>query len=221
MNGFWVILSFIAGFFLLFAFVPIHIHVRYSRNREDDRIYVRFRVLLFSYTVEIPTAKAIAKARSSKLLKIKWAKGFQKQQKKSKASFILTLEKLEKIKNIWQSFLENVYSYEKWLRNLLKIFKVEEFRWQTEMGVGDAAATGTLSGLIWGIKGSVIGLMTHFFTMKTYPSIDVRPHFQEAVMITTVSFSITFIPVQMMLAGMKLVYYWLKERRIWHSRSQS
>jgi hypothetical protein len=216
MQWFYWFLLLLAGIIVLFAFVPVQVHVRYSRIREDDHIYVRVRALFITYTIEMPTAKLIAKVHSGELLNWTIARGLQTREKK-RGSFTLTLEKIEKIKKLWYFSLENIYGYKTWLRRTLRIVKVEEFRWQTEMGIGDAAVTGTLIGLLWSVKGAVLSLISNFFTLNTQPRIDVRPRFHETVFITNVSCIFKFWVGQAMFAGIRMVFYWLREGHIWRN----
>jgi hypothetical protein len=216
MHWFYGILIFQVGVLFLCLFIPVNIHVRYSRNREDDRIYVRISALFLTYTLEIPTVKVIAQVRSGKLLHWRMAGGLQNQEKKPRG-ITLTLEKIEKMRRIWHTYLENIYNYKVWLRKTLKIFKVEEFHWMTEMGAGDAAMTGTLVGLLWAVKGSVLSLVSYFFTFNAHPRLDVRPRFQEEVFTTHVSCIIRFWLGQAMFAGLRLVFYWLREGHTWRN----
>ena len=47
--------------------------------------------------------------------------------------------------------------------HFLKKVNVTELEWHSTMGVGDAALTGMLTGALWTIKGSIIGMIQSLF----------------------------------------------------------
>ena len=48
-------------------------------------------------------------------------------------------------------------------------------------GVGDAAITGMLTGALWTIKGSIIGMLSHYFRLLDNPNVPAQPQFQMAI----------------------------------------
>ncbi len=43
---------------------------------------------------------------------------------------------------------------------------VKQFEWHSMIGVGDAAHTGMISGAIWTLKGSIVGIIKSLFKIE-------------------------------------------------------
>lgn len=61
--------------------------------------------------------------------------------------------------------------------DFLKKTKVDEFTWESTIGLQDADKTGLLSGSLWALKGIVISLLSSIARLKSY-QINVTPNFQ-------------------------------------------
>jgi len=60
------------------------------------------------------------------------------------------------------------------------IVRCPELTWYTRIGAGDAARTALWVGLLWGIKGSLVGYLTHVWTFEGEPELVVEPDYDEA-----------------------------------------
>jgi hypothetical protein len=80
--------------------------------------------------------------------------------------------------------------------------------WNSMIGIGDAARTGTLVGALWIVKGSIIGVISNYIRLKEMPKLSITPNFQQAISQTRFSCMIQFRIGNAMLAGIKLVKYW-------------
>ncbi|MFB1050830.1 DUF2953 domain-containing protein [Paraliobacillus sp. JSM ZJ581] len=73
---------------------------------------------------------------------------------------------------------------------VIKYFKkisIEIEEWETTIGMKGAATTGMLTGILWTIKGSVLGLLDHLFYLKNAPIVHVYSDFEEPVFQSTCS----------------------------------
>ena len=85
-------------------------------------------------------------------------------------------------KEIFKKYInlyEKRHVIQKLIRRRLRKVKVHVFNWETTIGMADAASTGMISGLCWSIKGSVGAILHSFMRLKTTPSYQVTPVFQE------------------------------------------
>lgn len=62
---------------------------------------------------------------------------------------------------------------------VLSRINIHRLYWKTYIGTGDASATGILCGALWGMKGSIVGLITNYMNILQKPMIEVNPTFQE------------------------------------------
>jgi hypothetical protein len=52
-----------------------------------------------------------------------------------------------------------------------------QFRWQTRIGLGDAPETAITTGIVWGLKSSLLGLTLPHIDLKTKPFVQVAPQY--------------------------------------------
>ncbi|MFP7255906.1 DUF2953 domain-containing protein [Terribacillus goriensis] len=74
------------------------------------------------------------------------------------------------LQRIWKSF--------PYLRQITKSAELQQFRWHTTIGMSDAAATGTIVGLVWALKGIANQIIRSNFQTKQPFDIQVQPIFQ-------------------------------------------
>ncbi|MDI6871306.1 MAG: DUF2953 domain-containing protein [Bacillota bacterium] len=87
-------------------------------------------------------------------------------------------------------FLEADRSLQRGARFMLRLlervpWRTEELSWVTRVGAGDPALTGMLSGLLWGLKGVVFGVLAERMTFERKPVIRVLPDFESVAFRTT------------------------------------
>ncbi len=89
------------------------------------------------------------------------------------------------------------------------------------IGIGDAAHTATITGVLWSVKGGLIALLSHYFRLKEMPALFITPNFQRPDIQTHLKCMIQFRIGNAMLAGIKLVKYWKGGRPKFHSKQLS
>jgi Protein of unknown function (DUF2953) len=107
-----------------------------------------------------------------------------------------------------KKLLKHVFGLHRIVRKFFRKVTMKGLEWNTLIGLGDAAHTGTITGAIWALKGSIIGLLSHYFKLKEMPKITVTPHFQAAVIQTRLTCIIQFRIGYAILAGLKLFRFW-------------
>ncbi|UNC92508.1 DUF2953 domain-containing protein [Candidatus Contubernalis alkaliaceticus] len=166
-------------FSLLFIIMaPVRINIKYLRENNKEKI--RIKLILFWGLVKF------------NLPSLRRPKGSQKNNKKTKAQ-AFSLKALTDL-----IFL---------LREMRNIVICDKFYWTTAFGLPDAAQTGVLSGIIWGIKGNILAVIKWFFIFEDRdPEIEVRPDFKNAHLLVEIKSSFRFYPYRLLKAGIKIVY---------------
>lgn len=118
--------------------------------------------------------------------------GTFRKEKKKKSEKKGTLTDVEKQKETMQSILDNVTGFTKITGRFLDNTRVHEFRWETILGTGDAAATGTLSGFAWAGKSAVFALVAKMMKVRHLPHLNVSPVFQASFFRTSISCIVSF-----------------------------
>ncbi|MFJ7557127.1 DUF2953 domain-containing protein [Bacillus thuringiensis] len=72
--------------------------------------------------------------------------------------------KLREMHNIFKDFLNKV--------------KINQWRWQSQIGTGDAASTGIVTGFAWSIKGIIVGVAEQYMHIINVPELEITPVFQ-------------------------------------------
>jgi hypothetical protein len=196
----------------------VKVYITYTHVRDDDSLKIQFRAWLglIKYTVDIPLIKIDDDSPSLVVEEEVKAgsKGEVKNEKRSK----ITPEDLVDIFSDMKTLLEHVVSLHRMIRHFLKKVTVKNIEWRTVVGTGDAALTGMLTGAVWTVKGSIVGIMSHYFRFQAPPNISVHPHFQMAVSQTLFTCMLHFRIGHAMIAGIKLVKFWKGGRPQFKSR---
>lgn len=56
---------------------------------------------------------------------------------------------------------------------------IERLEWRTEVGAGDAAATGLLAGALWALKGAIVGFLLRHHRFLEPPELRVAPFYRD------------------------------------------
>ncbi|MEO2074742.1 MAG: DUF2953 domain-containing protein [Bacillus sp. (in: firmicutes)] len=207
----WVLLivSLLLLLFLLIIFSKLTILLNYYHFNDNDDLKVEFRLWfgLIKYKIDVPLIK-IDDDSPSIVVKRKKRKGKKKEENNN-----VSVNQIDK-DDVMTSFentkelLEHVFGLHKIVRKFFKKVSIKKFEWHSMVGLGDAAFTGMITGGIWAIKGSIIGLLSHYLSLKVMPELSVTPHFQAAVIQIRFTGIFQFRIGHAILAGLKLIKFW-------------
>lgn len=186
----------------------VKVGINYFHAQDDDSLKVEFRVLfgLIKYKLDVPLIKVDDNSPTI-VVKEKAQKGEEEETKQKETMQFSANDLLNTLKDI-KTLLEHVVSFHRIVRHFCQKVSITQIEWQTVMGTGDAALTGMLTGAVWTIKGSIIGIISHYFRMKNSPNLSVHPHFQLAVTQTSFKCMLQFRIGHAIVAGIKLVKFW-------------
>ena len=186
----------------------LNIILYYFHNNDNDHLKVELKAWfgLIKYKMELPLIKIDDNSPTIVTKKEKTA-GSQESPEKTETKQYSADDLLNSLQDT-KELLTHVISLHRIVRTFVKKISIKKFEWQTLVGVGDAAITGMLTGAIWAIKGSIIGLLSHYTKLKVEPNIMVIPQFQFAVSQTVISCMFQFRIGHAMVAGIKLIKYW-------------
>lgn len=193
---------------LLILFTKLTIYINYYHHKDDDNLRVELRAWfgLIRYKKSFPIIK-VDDQSAGIIIKEKAKKSNHKTTATDKESKITVTEVLNSLKN-YREILQHVFELNRITRRFFKKVAVRQFEWHSVIGVGDAAHTGTVSGVLWAIKGSIISLLSHYLRMKTMPKLLVQPNFQQVITQTNLSCMIQFRVGHAIVAGLKIVKFW-------------
>ncbi|WP_308639095.1 DUF2953 domain-containing protein [Paenibacillus silvisoli] len=76
-----------------------------------------------------------------------------------------------------------------WVRNTLNHVHLTELRWKTAVGTGDAMWTAMLTGMVWSVKTTALGVASQLIRLNAEPNLTVEPVYQKAYFATEGQFT--------------------------------
>lgn len=207
------VLALILAFSMLLTiifFTTIQIHVHAGRKGKDDLIKTRIKAWfgLIRFQNEFSVIK-LSEDFSGIIYQMELESPSEPlDQKEFKLTPNETMQLYQRIYN----WIKNVYMMNKIIKKFLRSIRVDKFNWRTGIGSGDAAETGTITGIIWGVKASMIGLFSSYVTLRAIPRIHVQPFFNEKRLETEFEGIFRLRIGNAMLAGIRILLN-LRKRR--------
>jgi hypothetical protein len=104
------------------------------------------------------------------------------------------------------TLLKNCFRFHEWLKDTLCHVKCTQFRWKTQVGLGDAPDTALATGMIWGLKSSMLGFLARYIEMDVRPEVNVMPRYNESKFSTNVFVVLRIRMFYIAIAGCRLLY---------------
>lgn len=210
MNLFWIIIILMILFFILFLIfitkITIILDLQHIGN--DDHLKIKLRAWRYiRYTINIPLVKVDDEANL--IIKQEQKAGTEESNRKVKETEnkITPEEEVRALHDV-KEILQHIIGLHKIVRRFLKKIKVTEFEWHSQIGIGDAAHTGMITGVAWSIKGGVVGLISSYMKLQTAPVMTISPAFNVFCSRTKLKCMIQFRFGQAIFAGIQFIKYW-------------
>ena len=184
------IVLYLAACALTVAFISVlrlHVEVEYSKKGRDDRLQVRVTALrkIISFKVEVPVVEWLfLEGGPGVRFSTAWehTPGPEGGRKVKEEIPVPKLpERLPPLRRIVSIVLQ-VVRINSWLFGKINCTR---FSWKTRLACGDAALTGIGGGLLWGLKGWMMGNIHRNVNMlDTRAEINVFPEFEGQGLVT-------------------------------------
>ena len=195
------------GFILFVMITKLNIEITYKHDEDDDRLIVQvfaWKVKWYTWTTPVI---AIDKQSPSLIMKKKNRSVLGKDKEKVK----ITRRTIKKyIKNV-QRILERIVGFQQIMKRFLCKVQIKHFEWKSFVGTTDAALTGTLLGVIWAIKGGIVGLLSFYLQIREDPQIHVNADFQNKQSKTSLSCIISFRVGHAIIALLMIIKQWKRK----------
>jgi hypothetical protein len=199
----WILLG-LGVMVVLLSLTTVRCHIQYKRVDADDRINVTFRWWKwFRLRWTVPSLQLSGLTEDGKLLPHLQATVRQSRRRRWQERLSWGVLRRMHRQSVW--LREHVHHLHQWFRNLLRRFHVESLRWHSAIGTGDAAETGVLTGLAWGLKSTVVGVAGAYVQWDRPPQIQVDPVFHEPHLETDFQCIVRFRIGHAILAGIRLL----------------
>lgn len=193
---------------IIILITKVKIFLDYFHGNDNDHLKVTVKAWggLLKYKVDIPVIK-IDDNSPTLIAEKKIQSGPGETETKEKTSQMDKNDFLTSLSD-FRHLLAHIVGFHKIVRGFLAKVTVRNIEWHTMVGVGDAAATGVLTGAFWAVKGGIIGIISSYMKLKEMPIMSITPSFQYAVSITSFKCMFQVRVGHAILAGIKMVKYW-------------
>lgn len=198
-------LSIVGVAVLLFLSVivsTVRIRLLYRRRGEDDEILVQVRMWagLIRFNYRFPQFRLTPEGVDVKeKTETPWPRKTPPWHER------IGLETMKRVRREWEVLKVRVFGLYDVFRRFLSHVRCERLIWRSHLGTGDAAETGVITGLAWGVKTSLVGMLGSYIDWLVRPRLDVVPHFQEHRLDTELDCMIRFRLGYAILAVLRLL----------------
>lgn len=179
----------------LIAFSRLTLRLNYNRQGSDDRLFVEVVALwgLLRYGLTIPVLMVDPAIEGAPGVKITIA-GEEGLNARGYFAGLAVICRLLQRLGVFCSRYRQAIDY-LWRRS-----RVTSFEWHTILGTGEPATTGAVCGLLWGIKGFVLGRVNPL--RQTSGSISLKPDFRSPTFGTVVNLTASLQVRHFLMAGL-------------------
>ncbi|SDZ09130.1 DUF2953 domain-containing protein [Thermoactinomyces sp. DSM 45892] len=160
----------------------IQIELEYQREGKMDDGAVRIKVFygLIRYTMRISEMNMDVDPEKGITYQSDWdANAGNSTVHSGKSKERMNWSGFQNARERFSEILERVQDFFPLIRYFCSKICCKNLEWKTQVGTGDAAEAGVLTGLVWGIKSFLISAVGNYIKWKKAPEIDVIPHFNQ------------------------------------------
>ena len=178
--GFYIILLMAAMAAVMFT--RIRFEVAFNRRGTDDYLKIEMRAVggLIRYKTEVPVLE-LEKFFVEPIIKMEADIESVVTHPIEDKGMLVKIPLAILLKNLPVFIRQGIIHtarYKIVMYRFLKNVRCHHLVWKTEIGLGDPAYTGIISGLLWGVKGFAFSMFrSHIGTMTKPPSFSVLPCF--------------------------------------------
>ncbi|MGD8189734.1 DUF2953 domain-containing protein [Brevibacillus ginsengisoli] len=175
----------------------------YQRIREQDHCVIEVTAWfgLIRYKYEVPVIKLL----SGKIKLQREVETSAKNAEPPSDDLFITDETIKYWTDHYEEIIDQVHNFFPTLRDFLKHLQCKEIAWHTKVGIGDAAATGTLTGIVWSVKSMILASLTRYVTLRTFPRLSVQPEWNGIGVRTEVRCIFTVRVGHIIVAGIRIL----------------
>ncbi|MDF2717889.1 MAG: hypothetical protein K0R28_4814 [Paenibacillus sp.] len=161
---------------LLFAFSDMLLKVRFSHTEGDDHITLDVKglygLLRFRYVVPVLYWAENGLRLKTEIVNRNSGKGLMGDD-----NVTITRDKVEEFFQRTKQMLAYTAKLLEWTKGVLARTVCTEISWVTRVGLGDAADTAVTTGVVWGLKTSLLGFLFRYIRLEAKPVLSVQPQF--------------------------------------------
>lgn len=208
------------GLLIVLWFTSIRVEMLYKREKEDDRGEVKIFALggLLRFRMELPNFDWKGLDEGLELESEAEGDTAVSPDLGKDKKYAINRRTMKKMKEMYDELVDHIDFFHCTVRWFLSKVTCEKLVWVTKIGTGDAAEAGVLTGIVWGIKTTLVSVLGSYTRWEEPPQMDVAPDFQQAILETHFHSIIRFRVGHAILAIKRLLLHMRKGReRNWPS----
>ena len=163
----WILIVCILLFLLIVSIflTKLKVSIHYFHFQDDDSLKIEFKAWLglIKYKLNVPLIKVDDNSPTI-VIKGEVQSGTKEETKKKNTMQYSGEDVLNSLRDM-KTILKHIVSFHRIIRHFCTKVNVTQLEWHTIIGVGDAAFTGMLTGAVWAVKGSITGIISHYFRL--------------------------------------------------------
>ncbi|MCU4759482.1 DUF2953 domain-containing protein [Bacillus cereus] len=195
----WLVIGIVLLLFLLLSKISLKVSFLYSEMEKQCLLQVKIWRIRYTFDV-LERIEKQKKKTGQKIEKAEEEGGIENKVMAQLDSIGEIVKKLQEIHSKIKKFLKRV--------------KINKWRWYSQIGTGDAASTGIVTGFAWSTKGMVVGIVGEYMHIIDIPVLEITPVFQGKGFASKCELTASFRIYRSIIAALMLLIFMRKQRSI-------
>ncbi|MDF2022062.1 MULTISPECIES: DUF2953 domain-containing protein [unclassified Bacillus (in: firmicutes)] len=195
----WLVIGIALLLFLLLSKISLKVSFLYSEMEKQCLLQVKIWRIRYTFDV-LERIEKQKKKTGQKIEKAEEEGGIENKVMAQLDSIGEIVKKLQEIHSKIKKFLKRV--------------KINKWRWYSQIGTGDAASTGIVTGFAWSTKGMVVGIVGEYMHIIDIPVLEITPVFQGKGFASKCELTASFRIYRSIIAALMLLIFMRKQRSI-------
>ncbi|MCT6914458.1 MAG: DUF2953 domain-containing protein [Bacillus wiedmannii] len=186
-------------FILLILLSKIKLKVTFLYSEMEKQCLFQVKIWMIRYTFDVlERIEKQQKKTGQKIEKAEKDGGLDNKIMAQLDSMGELIKKLQEVHTIVKDFLKRV--------------KINGWKWHTQIGAGDAASTGIVTGYAWGTKGMAAGVVGQYMHIVDVPEFEITPVFQGKGFASRCELTASFRIFRTIKTAMKLLIFMRQQK---------
>lgn len=150
---------------LLILLSKLSLKISLSYTETEKQCLLQVKIWMIHYTFDV--LERIEKQQKKTAQKIEKAE----EEGGAEDKFVAMLDSIAEV-------IKSMQEIHTMMKGFLQKVKIKNWRWRSQVGTGDAASTGVITGYVWSVKGMIVGMTGHYMDIIGAPQLEVSPIFQ-------------------------------------------
>ncbi|WP_046946063.1 DUF2953 domain-containing protein [Bacillus cereus] len=202
----WLVIGIVLLFILFILFSKISLKVTFLYSEMEKQCLLQVKIWRIRYTFDVlERIEKQQKKTGQKIEKAEEEGGIENKVMAQLDSIGEIVKKLQEIHSIIKKFMKRV--------------KINQWKWYSQIGTGDAASTGIVTGFAWSTKGMVVGVVGEYMHIIDIPVLEITPVFQGKGFASRCELTASFRIYRSIVAAVMLLIFMRKQRSVGTEKS--